>query len=278
MNTVYLSKQILKNKSLTPTTKLVAHHLFHISGWEKEQILPSQRKISKSLNISVGVVNKALASLVEEGYLTINENTFTFKINNIEFTKSDLSNKELCEEVGHFVVVPTFALYCDKITPAQKDAYFKFFDFYFGIKNNHFYIKNPNTIITLKYVSDIYGDNDRTFREHIENIKKTGMLEYNPIMDGSKMKLIGVKVFDVKLEWVVQNGKPVETKEETVEEVIEEETVEEVIEVSNEEINELVEKLPLSFKREYEVRYSYLDNQIKKEWLLNKLTKLNKVR
>ena len=119
MKHIYLSKEILKDKRLTPATKLVAHHLFHISGWEKENIIPSAREIAKTLGIGKDSVISALKTLSDLDYLFINtNNTFTFKINGYEFNKKDLSNKMLCNIIGDFVIVPTVSLYCDLMTPA----------------------------------------------------------------------------------------------------------------------------------------------------------------
>ena len=196
MKHIYLSKEILKDKRLTPATKLVAHHLFHISGWEKENIIPSAREIAKTLGIGKDSVISALKTLSDLDYSLINEdNTFTFKINGYEFNKKDLSNKMLCNIVGDFIIVPTVSLYCDLMTPAERDAYFKFFDFYFKIDfGGKFDIKKSE--IHISSVSKYYGDNERGFRKHIQNIKEKGLIDYSVVPTGfGKSKLVGVKAY-----------------------------------------------------------------------------------
>ena len=278
MKHIYLSKEILKDKRLTPSTKLVAHHLFHISGWEKENIIPSAREIAKTLGIGKDSVITALKTLSDLDYLFINEdNTFTFKINGCEFNKKDLSNKILCNIVGDFVIIPTVSLYCDLMTPAERDAYFKFFDFYFKIDfGGKFNIKKSE--IHISSVSKYYGDNERGFRKHIQNIKEKGLIDYSVIPTGfGKSKLVGVKVYTVERKWIINNGKTLTTKEEIeTPEKVETETEETTdIVITDETINTLVETLPTYVRREYEKLYSYeTDNKVKYDWLTWKIEKL----
>ena len=276
MKHIYLSKEILKDKRLTPATKLVAHHLFHISGWEKENIIPSAREIAKTLGIGKDSVISALKTLSDLDYSLINEdNTFTFKINGYEFNKKDLSNKMLCNIVGDFIIVPTVSLYCDLMTPAERDAYFKFFDFYFKIDfGGKFDIKKSE--IHISSVSKYYGDNERGFRKHIQNIKEKGLIDYSVVPTGfGKSKLVGVKAYTFERKWIINNGKTLTTKEEieTTEKIETEETTD--IFVADETINTLVETLPTYVRREYENLYSYeTDNKVKYDWLNWKIGKL----
>ena len=278
MKTVYLSKQILKNNQLTPATKLVAHHLFHLSGWEEENTIQSAREIAKQLGIGKTVILSALKILQELDYLKINpDNTFKFFINGISFNKSDLSNKTLCNMIGDFIVVPTFSLYCDELTPAERDAYFKFFDFYFKIDfSGKFDIKKSE--IHISSVSKYYGDNERGFRKHIQNIKEKGFIEYSVVPAGfGKSKLIGVKAFTAEKKWIINNGKTIKTKEEVItHEIIKEEPIEEAkTTITDETITKLVNKLPAFVRIEYEACHSKYDNNYKYDWLMWKLEKLN---
>lgn len=276
MKHIYLSKEILKDKRLTPATKLVAHHLFHISGWEKETIIPSQKQIAKTLGIEPKTVRIALKTLSDLDYLFINaDNTFTFKINGYELDKKDLSNKMLCNIVGDFIIVPTVSLYCDLMTPAERDAYFKFFDFYFKINlGGKFDIKKSE--IHISSVSKYYGDNERGFRKHIQNIKEKGLIDYSIVPTGfGKSKLVGVKAYTFERKWIINNGKTLTTKEEieTTEKIETEETTD--IFVTDETINTLVETLPTYVRIEYEKLYSYeTDNKVKYDWLTWKIGKL----
>ena len=276
MKHIYLSKEILKDKRLTPATKLVAHHLFHISGWEKENIIPSAREIAKTLGIGKDSVISALKTLSDLDYLLTNaDNTFTFTINGCEIDKKDLSNKMLCNIVGDFIIVPTVSLYCDLMTPAERDAYFKFFDFYFKIDfGGKFDIKKSE--IHISSVSKYYGDNERGFRKHIQNIKEKGLIDYSVVPTGfGKSKLVGVKAYTFERKWIINNGKTLTTKEEieTTEKIETEETTD--IFVADETINTLVETLPTYVRREYENLYSYeTDNKVKYDWLNWKIGKL----
>lgn len=276
MKHIYLSKEILKDKRLTPATKLVAHHLFHISGWEKENIIPSAREIAKTLGIGKDSALSALKTLSDLDYLFINTNNiFTFKINGYEFNKKDLSNKMLCNIVGDFVIVPTVSLYCDLMTPAERDMYFKFFDFYFKIDfGGKFDIKKSE--IHISSVSKYYGDNERGFRKHIQNIKEKGLIDYSVVPTGfGKSKLVGVKAYTFERKWIINNGKTLTTKEEieTTEKIETEETTD--IFVADETINTLVETLPTYVRIEYEKLYSYeTDNKVKYDWLTWKIGKL----
>ena len=276
MKHIYLSKEILKDKRLTPATKLVAHHLFHISGWEKENIIPSAREIAKTLGIGKDSVISALKTLSDLDYLCINSNnTFTFKINGWKFNKKDLSNKMLYIFIGDFIVVPTVSLYCNLMTPAERDAYFKFFDFYFQIDfGGKFDIKKSE--IHISSVSKYYGDNERGFRKHIQNIKEKGLIDYSAVPTRfGKSKLVGVKAYTFEKKWIINNGKTLTTKEEieTTEKIETEETTD--IFVADETINTLVETLPTYVRREYEKLYSYeTDNKVKYDWLNWKIRKL----
>lgn len=281
MKHIYLSKEILKDKRLTPATKLVAHHLFHIYGWEEETLLPSQKHLAKILGIEPKTVRIALKSLSDLEYLFINtDNTFTFKINSCEFDKKDFSNKIICNMVGDFIIVPTVSLYCDLMTPAERDAYFKFFDFYFKIDfGGKFDIKKSE--IHISSVSKYYGDNERGFRKHIQNIKEKGLIDYSVVPTGfGKSKLVGVKAYTFEKKWIINNGKTLTTKEEIETKDLVKEECSIKTEVNNdsvteEEINILVNKLPTFAKKEYNHIYSNeKNNKVKYDWLMWKLNKL----
>ena len=282
MKHLYLSKEILKDKRLTPATKLVAHHLFHIYGWEEETLLPSQKQLSKILGIEPKTVRTALKKLSDLDYLFINaDNTFTFKINSFELNKKDLTNKIICNVVGDFVIVPTASLYCDLMTPAERDVYFKFFDFYFKIDfGGKFDIKKSE--IHISSVSKYYGDNERGFRKHIQNIKEKGLIEYSVVPTGfGKSKLVGVKAYTFEKKWIINNGKTLKTKEEIeTKDLIKEEGLIETEKnndsvIEEKEINALVNKLPVFVKKEYEQLYlNEKDNKVKYDWLIWKLKKL----
>ena len=87
----YFSKQILKDKTLTDATKIVANYLIHIAGWEEDNLLPSMNKLSDLVSVNKAQVIAAIHQLKEKEYIVVNEdNTFTFQINVIKFDKQDL--------------------------------------------------------------------------------------------------------------------------------------------------------------------------------------------
>lgn len=276
INKLYLPKAVLKDNRLTPATKLVAHYLFHISGWEDDNLLPSQKQLARVLSIEPKTIRTALNSLKENKYLTINiDNTFSFTLNGCSFAKKDLSNKQLCNMVGDFAIVPSYTLYCDLMTPKERDAFIKFFDFFFGIDDNKFYLKH--TDIHISSVSTYYGDDDRSFRERIQHIREKGLLDYSSALNrdnegGYSMKLLNVKVPLVTLEWVVHNGKSIQTEEKNVVETVDEESTEE----QNSLVKELVLKLKPSQKREFELKISSssIENQL--YWLQKRTNLLDK--
>lgn len=56
----YFSKQILKDKSITEATKIVAFYLIHIAGWEEDNILPSMSKLSDLVSVNKSKVSVAI--------------------------------------------------------------------------------------------------------------------------------------------------------------------------------------------------------------------------
>ena len=62
----YFSKQILKDKSLTDATKVVASYLIHIAGWENDNILPSMNTLSDLVSVNKSQVVIAINQLKEK--------------------------------------------------------------------------------------------------------------------------------------------------------------------------------------------------------------------
>ena len=286
MKYLYLSKEILKDKRLTPSTKRIAHHLFHISGFEEEKEMPSNNDLRDKFNMSKPTVINAVKMLKEYDYLKIDEeNNLHFFINGTEITSKDfLGDKLLCNMLGDFVVVPTFALYCNELTPAEFDAYAKFFDFYYNIeKDGTFSLKKR--VVHINSVSTYYGDDESSFAEHIKNIKEKGYIDYKVIKNGKSSKLIGCKVFKAEQKWVIYNGKTqkidnatIKTKEEVIQpkKTLEAElTGKEEYIPTEEEIAErdtLLKQLPDFWKREYNASISNgeIRNQI--IWLKRRIS------
>lgn len=243
---IYLPKEIIKNKSLTPSTKLIYLHLFHLTGWPKEKYIPSNTAISNSLGISRRTVISSMQKLIEAGFLSIEEDrTFRLYINGICFdNKSDLSNKEICNMFGNFVKVPTFSLYLDELTSAERIAYIMMFDFYFDIAEDGFKLKKQNVIISS--VATYYGIDKSILQKQIASIRKKGYIDYTTVKSNDKSKNIGFKFFKAEKKWIIYNGKSTKNKEAVIttkEETIQpEEMAEEPIETyipTEEELNEL---------------------------------------
>ena len=199
----YFSKQVLKDKTLTDATKVVACYLIHIAGWEEDNLLPSMNKIAKNTNIDRKSVIVAIRELKEKEYIVVNEdNTFIFQINGIKFEKQDLSNKDICHMFGDFVKVPQFLNYIDTITPSARIAGIMFFDFNFGIdKNGEYFIKKEKP--TIDGVATYYGINKKTFRARIHKCLEAEIFEYKVIQIGKeKKRIIGLKCISWINTWV----------------------------------------------------------------------------
>ena len=59
----YFSKQILKDKSITDATKIVACYLIHLAGWEEDNLLPSMNKLSDLVSVNKRQVVAAIHQL-----------------------------------------------------------------------------------------------------------------------------------------------------------------------------------------------------------------------
>ena len=185
----YYSKAILLDKSLSDATKCVANHLIHISGWEEDNLLPSNYKLAEILSIDRKTIRQAIRTLTEKGYIIINDdNTFTFNINGIKFTKQNLKDPEVCHSLGDFVKIPSYLNYINTITPSARIAAIEFFEFNFAIKGNAVYVKKDKPSIDA--VATYYGINKSTFRTRMQRCKEAEIFEYTVVQDGSKRKKI----------------------------------------------------------------------------------------
>ena len=204
----YFSKQVLKDKSLKDATKVVANYLIHISGWENDNLLPSNHQIAKNTNIDRKSAIAAINQLKEKDYIVVNENdnTFTFQINGIKFDKQDLSNPDVCHMFGDFVKVPQFLNYINTITPSARIAAIMFFDFNFGIdKNGEYFIKKQ--IPTIDGVATYYDINKTTFRSRIQRCLEAEIFEYKVMQIGKEEKrIIGLKCINWINTWIREDG------------------------------------------------------------------------
>ena len=183
----YYSKEILLDKSLSAATKCVANHLIHISGLEEDNSLPSNHKLSEILSIDRKTIIQSIRTLTEKGYIIVNDdNTFTFNINGIRFTKQSLKDPEVCHSLGDFVKVPSYLNYINTITPSTRIAAIQFFEFNFGISGNSVFKKKDKPSIDA--VATYYGINKSTFKSRIQKCKEAEIFEYEIVQDGSKRK------------------------------------------------------------------------------------------
>lgn len=250
----YYSKTILKDKSLSDATKCVANHLIHISGWEEDNLLPSNRKLSEILSIDRKAIRQAIRTLTEKGYIIVNDdNTFTFNINGIKFTKQNLKDPEVCHSLGDFVKVPSYLNYINTITPSARIAAIQFFEFNFGIKGNSVYVKKDTPSIDA--VATYYGINKSTFKSRIQKCKEAEIFEYTVVQNGcEKKKIVGLKNIEWVKTWVRLDKLSNKTKklqeEAQIEAVKEEEIV--ITKEQKEEIERLEEILKPAFRMQYE--------------------------
>ena len=186
----YFSKIILKDKTLTDATKIVACYLIHIAGWEEDNILPSMNKLSDLVSVSKPQVVEAINQLKEKEYIVVNEdNTFTFQINGIKFEKQDLSNPEVCHMFGDFIKAPMDLLCNDLATPSTRIAAIMFFEWNFDIdKDGNYFVKREK--IQIDAVATYYEINKTTFRSRIQKAKESQLIEYKTIKIGKEETIV----------------------------------------------------------------------------------------
>ena len=186
----YFSKIILKDKTLTDATKIVACYLIHIAGWEEDNILPSMNKLSDLVSVSKPQVVAAINQLKEKEYIVVNEdNTFTFQINGIKFEKQDLSNPEVCHMFGDFIKAPMDLLCNDLATPSTRIAAIMFFDWNFDIdKDGNYFVKREK--VQIDAVATYYEINKTTFRSRIQKAKESKLIDYKTIKIGKEETIV----------------------------------------------------------------------------------------
>lgn len=226
----YFSKQILRDKTLTDATKIVACYLIHIAGWEEDNLLPSMNKLSDLVSVSKSKISEAINQLKEKEYIVINEdNTFTFQINGIKFEKQDLSNPDICHMFGNFVKAPMDLLCNDLATPSTRIAAIMFFDWNFGIdKEENYFIKREK--VQIDAVATYYGINKNTFKHRIQKAKESQLIDYKTIKVGKEETVvIKAKVNKLVRIWTTVDSsaakKSIKLQEKAVKEsIIEEKT------------------------------------------------------
>ena len=186
----YFSKTILKDKSITDATKIVACYLIHIAGWKEDNLLPSMNKLSDLVSVNKSQVVTAVNQLKEKEYIIVNEdNTFTFQINGITFEKQDLSKPEVCHMFGDFVKAPMDLLCNDLATPSTRIATIMFFDWNFDIdKDGNYFIKREK--VQIDAVATYYGINKTTFRSRIQKAKESQLIDYKTIKVGKEETIV----------------------------------------------------------------------------------------
>ena len=186
----YFSKTILKDKTLTDATKIVACYLIHIAGWEEDNLLPSMSKLSDLVSVSKSKVSLAIAQLKEKEYIIVNnDNIFTFQINGITFDKQDLSNPDICHMFGDFIKAPMDLLCNDLATPSTRIAAVMFFEWNFDIdKEGNYKVKREK--VQIDAVATYYGINKNTFRSRIQKAKESQLIDYKTIKIGKEETII----------------------------------------------------------------------------------------
>ena len=199
----YFSKIILKDKSITNATKIVACYLIHIAGWENDNLLPSMGKLSDLVSVNKSQVVAAINQLKEKQYIVVNEdNTFTFQINGIKFNKQDLSNPDVCHMFGDFIKAPMDLLCNDLATPSTRIATIMFFEWNFDIdKDGNYFIKREK--VQIDAVATYYGINKNTFRSRIQKAKESQLIDYKTIKIGKEETIVvKAKVNKLVRRWI----------------------------------------------------------------------------
>ena len=199
----YFSKIILKEKTLTDATKIVANYLIHIAGWEEDNILPSMNKLSDLVSVNKSQVVAAINQLKEKEYIVVNDdNTFTFQINGIKFDKQDLSKPEVCHMFGDFVKAPMDLLCNDLATPSTRIATIMFFEWNFDINDKGNYeVKREK--VQIEAVATYYGINKNTFKHRIQKAKESKLIDYKTIKVGKEETIVvKAKVNKLERRWI----------------------------------------------------------------------------
>ena len=200
----YFSKIILKDKTLTDATKIVANYLIHIAGWEEDNLIPSMNKLSDLVSVNKSQVVTAVNQLKEKEYIIVNEdNTFTFQINGITFDKQDLSSKDVCHMFGDFVKAPMDLLCNDLATPSARIAAIMFFDWNFDIdKQGNYFVKREK--VQIDAIATYYGINKNTFRSRIQKAKESQLINYKIIKVGKEETIVvNAKVKKLERRWII---------------------------------------------------------------------------
>ena len=186
----YFSKEILKDKSLPDSTKIVACYLIHIAGWEQDNLLPSMSKLSDFVSVNKSQVVAAINQLKEKEYIIVSDdNTFTFQINGIKFDKQDLSSPDICHMFGDFIKAPMDLICNDLATPSTRIATIMFFDWNFGIdKQENYFVKREK--VQIDAVATYYGINKNTFRSRIQKAKESQLIDYKTIKVGKEETIV----------------------------------------------------------------------------------------
>ena len=199
----YFSKIILKDKTLTDATRIVACYLIHIAGWEEDNLLPSMNKLSDLVSINKSQVVTAVNQLKEKEYIIVNkDNTFTFQINGITFDKQDLSSKDVCHMFGDFIKAPMDLLCNDLATPSTRIAAIMFFEWNFDIdKEGNYFIKREK--VQIDAIATYYGINKNTFRSRIQKAKESQLINYKIIKVGKEETIVvNAKVKKLVRRWI----------------------------------------------------------------------------
>ena len=224
----YFSKIILKDKTLTDATKIVACYLIHIAGWEEDNLLPSMNKLSDLVSVSKSKVSEAISQLKEKEYIVVNDdNTFTFQINGITFDKQDLSSPDICHMHGDFIKAPMDLLCNDLATPSTRIAAIMFFEWNFDIdKEGNYFVKKEK--VQIDAAATYYGINKTTFRSRIQKAKESQLIDYKTIKIGKEETIIvKAKVNKLVRVWVPADSLVAKKSIKLAKKAIEESNVEE---------------------------------------------------
>ena len=230
----YFSRIILKDKTLTDATKIVACYLIHIAGWEEDNLLPSMNKLSDLVSVNKSQVVAAINQLKEKEYIVVNEdNTFTFQINGITFDKQDLSSPDICHMFGDFVKAPMDLLCNDLATPSTRIAAIMFFEWNFDINDKGNYeVKREK--IQMDAVATYYGINKSTFKHRIQKAKESQLIDYKTIKIGKEETIVvNAKVNKLERRWIIVDSFAARKSAKLAEKAREETIIEEEIDENN---------------------------------------------
>lgn len=211
-----------------------------------EKTIPSNYKISKTLNIDIKTVNKSIQELTETGLLQNNQLYYFTKNNQLDnsmFNETELFNigANVSKEIGGFTEVPLEILSSKDLSSGERMSWIR-------IKSVKLDKIHWNGIATQTDISI------RTFEKHVKSLKEKGYLNYRVKRNSNKIN--DTEILDLEL-FQAPNANAIKAYEEEQKN----ESIETTKTIETEEIKATVaEASKAEFDYYYDDDFDYDDN------------------